>query len=300
MPPKEKETNIPKTPQKLNDKIILISDSFIDDFVGGAALNDEEIYSLLSERFDVQKIKSRYLYEGFILENLDSFFIISNFFGVNPAIRNLIQNKCKYILYCHDYKFVAHTNPAVYTDFKIPPNDLINVSFHTHAHRIICQTRFQKEIYDLNLKSPDKTTSFSGNLWSEEHLKNLGSLEKVKKNNKYAIIDSKYPQKGVKESVQYCEENKLEYDIIGDPDYSKFLEILSLYSTLVFHPSTPETCCRVILEAKMMGLSIITNKLIGSSYEKWYRLNGKELRDYMVNKRETFADFISEIRRDES
>jgi len=284
----------------LNDKIILISDSFIDDFVGGAALNDEEIYNLLSKRFDVQKIKSRYLYEGFILENLDSFFIISNFFGINPAIRDLIQNKCKYILYCHDYKFVAHTNPAVYTDFKIPPNDLINVSFHTDAHRIICQTQFQKNIYDLNLKNPDKTTSFSGNLWSEEHLKRLGNLAEVEKNNKCAIIDSKYPQKGVKESVQYCKENNLEYDIIGDPDYSSFLEILSLYSTLVFHPSTPETFGRVILEAKMMGLKIITNKLIGASYESWYDFDGKELINYMANKRKTFADFISEIRRDGS
>ena len=50
----------------------------------------------------------------------------------------------------------------------------------------------------------------------------------------------------------------------------------------------------------MMGLKTITNNLIGASYEDWYDQNGKELRDYMKNKRETFADFISEIRRDES
>lgn len=282
----------------MNDKIILISDSFIDDFVGGAALNDEEIYKLLSERFDVTKIKSRYLYEGFILENLDSFFVISNFFGVNPAIRDLIQSKCKYILYCHDYKFVAHTNPAAYVNFTVPPNELINVSFHKGASRIICQTQFQKGIYDLNLKCPEKTVNFSGNLYSEEQLILLDRLRDGKKNSKCAIIDSKYPQKGVKESVQYCEENKLEYDIIGDPDYSKFLETLSRYSTLVFHPATPETFCRIAIEAKIMGLEVITNNLIGASYEDWYDLNGKELRGYMKNKRETFADFISEIRRD--
>jgi len=283
----------------LNDKVILISDSFIDDFVGGAALNDEEIYRLLSARFDVQKIKSRYLYEGFIQENLDSFFIISNFFGVNPAVRDLIQSKCKYILYCHDYKFVHHTNPSLYPNFLVPQHELINVNFHKDAHRIICQTKFQKDIYDRNLKCPEKTVSFSGNLWSEEHLKLLESLASVEKNSKHAIIDSKYPQKGVKESVQYCEENNLEYDIIGDPDYSSFLEILSLYSTLVFHPSTPETCCRVILEAKMMGLKIITNKLVGASYEEWYNLNSADLTNKMRQKREGFADFISKIRRDD-
>ena len=40
----------------MTDKIILISD-FIDDFVGGAALNDEEIYNTLKKHYDVQKIK---------------------------------------------------------------------------------------------------------------------------------------------------------------------------------------------------------------------------------------------------
>ena len=283
----------------MNDKVILISDFFIDDFVGGAALNDEEIYRLLSESFDVQKIKSRYLYEGFIQENLDSFFIISNFFGINPAIRDLIQSKCKYILYCHDYKFVGHTNPALYPNFLVPQHELINVNFHQDAHRIICQTKFQKDIYDRNLKCPEKTVSFSGNLWSEEHLKLLESLASVEKNSKCAIIDSKYPQKGVNESIQYCKENNIEYKVIGDPDYLKFLELLSLYSSLAFHPSTPETCCRVILEAKMMGLKTITNKLIGASYEEWYNLNGIELINEMRNKRKSLVDFIREIKQSE-
>lgn len=284
----------------MNDKVILISDFFIDDFVGGAALNDEEIYKLLSERFDIQKIKSRYLYEGFIQENLDSFFIISNFFGIKLELRDLIQSKCKYILYCHDYKFVQHTNPALYPDQIVPSRDLINVEFHKDSHKIICQTQFQKNIYDKNLKCPDKTVNFSGNLWSEEYLDLFGSLLATKKNSKYAIVDSKYPQKGVEEAKEYCEKNNLEYDIIGNSDHRTFLETLSLYSTLVFFPSTPETCCRIILEAKMVGLEVITNELIGASYEEWYKLNGNELIDCMKNKRNTFCDFISEIRRNES
>jgi len=280
----------------LNDKIILVSDFFIDDFVGGAALNDEEMYKLLSERFDAQKIKSRYLYEGFIQENLDSFFIISNFFGISPTIRDLIQSKCKYILYCHDYKFVQHTNPAAYPDQIVPPRDLINVEFHKHSHKIICQTQFQKNIYDKNLKCPDKTVSFSGNLWSEEHLNLLENLLKTEKNEKYAIVNSPYPQKGVKESVEFCKKEKFPYDIIEDPDYEKFLKKLSKYSRLVFFPSTPETCCRLVLEAKMMGVKIVTNSLVGCTYEPWYVKDGKEMIDFMRNKRKGFRDFFRSIR----
>ena len=280
----------------MNDKVILISDFFIDDFVGGAALNDEEIYKLLSERFDVQKIKSRYLYEGFIQENLDSFFIISNFFGISPTIRDLIQSKCKYILYCHDYKFVQHTNPAAYPDQIVPPRDLINVEFHKDSHKIICQTQFQKDIYDKNLKCPDKTVSFSGNLWSEKHLDLLESLLKTEKGTKHAIVDSPYPQKGVKEAVEFCTKEKTPYDIIADPDYEKFLQKLSQYSHLVFFPSTPETCCRLVIEAKMMGVKTVINNLIGCSYEPWYKLEGKEMIDFMRKKRKEFRNFIRGIR----
>ena len=284
----------------MNDKIILISDFFIDDFVGGAALNDEEIFKLLSKRFDVYKIKSRYLYEGFIQENLDSFFIISNFFGINPELRSLIQENCKYILYCHDYKFVQHTNPALYPNFQVSPNELINLDFHWKAHRIICQTKFQKDIYDRNIHRPLKTINFSGNLWSDTHLEFIESLSHNKKNNKYAIVDSPYPQKGTTSSIEFCQDNDLEFEVIKNPDYESFLQTLSQYSGLAFHPSTPETCCRLVLEAKMLGLKVETNKLIGASYEDWYCLNGKDLINKMKHKRETFADFISQIRRDES
>ena len=284
----------------MNDKIILISDFFIDDFVGGAALNDEEIFKLLSKRFDVYKIKSRYLYEGFIQENLDSFFIISNFFGINPELRNLIQKNCKYILYCHDYKFVHHTNPALYPNFEVSPNELINVDFHWGAHRIICQTQFQKDIYDRNLTRPHKTINFSGNLWSEESLDLLESHCDKEKNDRAVVIDSPYPQKGTQASAEFCKDKQWNFDIIKDPNYESFLNKLSSYSKLVFHPTTPETCCRLILEAKMMNVEVVTNKLIGASYEDWYCLNGKDLINKMRHKRETFADFISQIRRDES
>lgn len=281
----------------MNDRIILVSDFFIDDFVGGAALNDEEIFVTLNKHYDVQKIKSRYLYPGFIQENLDSFFIISNFLGINPHIRDAIQKDCNYILYCHDYKFVEHTNPAVYPNFIVPSADLINISFHNDASAIICQTAFQKDIYDRNLHKPEKTINFSGNLWSDKHLDFIEVLSSCNKNGKAAVVHSPYPQKGTERSVKYCQDNNLEFDIIKHPDYETFLKILSEYSKLVFHPSTPETCCRLILEAKMMGIEIITNELIGASYEPWYNKSGLELVNMMKGKKEDLLGLIRDVRR---
>ena len=282
----------------LNDKIILISDFFIDDFVGGAALNDEEIFVTLNKHYDVQKIKSRYLYPGFIQENLDSFFIISNFFGIEPSLKQYIQENCKYILYCHDYKFVHHTNPALYPNFVVPPNELINIDFHKKAAAVVCQTGFQKDIYDRNIGEPEKTINFSGNLWSESHLNLLEKLgNDPRAIDKCAVVNSPYPQKGTKQSQEYCRQNNIPFDTIKDPDYESFLKFLSMYSSLAFHPSTPETCCRLVLEAKMLGLKVITNELIGASYEPWYDRNGLSLINTMRNKKEDLLELIRNVRR---
>ena len=238
------------------------------------------------------------MYPGFIQENLDSFFIISNFFGIEPSLKQYIQENCKYILYCHDYKFVHHTNPALYPNFVVPPNELINIDFHKKAAAVVCQTGFQKDIYDRNIGEPEKTINFSGNLWSESHLNLLEKLgNDPRAIDKCAVVDSPYPQKGTKQSQEYCKQNNIPFDTIKDPDYQSFLKFLSMYSSLAFHPSTPETCCRLVLEAKMLGLKVHTNELIGASYEPWYDRNGLSLINTMRNKKEDLLELIRNVRR---
>jgi hypothetical protein len=43
-----------------------------------------------------------------------------------------------------------------------------------------------------------------------------------------------------------------------------------------------ETCARIVVEAKMLNLKVITQKkLIGAASEDWYSLSGEELIDRM-------------------
>ena len=67
---------------------------------------------------------------------------------------------------------------------------------------------------------------------------------------------------------------------------------LAQYSKLVFFPNTPETFSRVVIEAKMMGLEIISNDLIGALREEWNTLNGNELAEAMKNKKRGLVDLL--------
>ena len=54
----------------------------------------------------------------------------------------------------------------------------------------------------------------------------------------------------------------------------------------MFFPKTPETLSRVIVESRMMGMSVITNNLVGATKEDWYALKGEELIEEVYKMRE--------------
>tara|TARA_Y100001938_G_C8048698_1_gene410404 strand:+ start:66 stop:911 length:846 start_codon:yes stop_codon:yes gene_type:complete len=268
-------------------RYILTSDFFIDDFIGGAALNDEEIYKVFKKNGeDIEKIKTSEITEDFLNKEKESFFIVSNFFHLAPELREKLM-KLKYIIYAHDYKFVQHTNPAAYDDFKVPEPEIINKDFHEKAIAIMCQSSLQQNIYNLNLDVKDSTINVSGNLWSDEDFEVLEEVEKIKnKKQMCSVIKSHYWQKGVPEAIKICIEKKFNYDLIHDDNYHNFLRKLGANAALMFYPLTPETLCRAVVEARMMNVKVITSNMVGATHEKWFdEIKGKELIDYMKERR---------------
>ena len=262
-------------------RYVIASDFFIDDFIGGAALNDEEIFkTLLSKGEDVTKIKNRNITKEFLEKEQNSLFILSNFFHLSPELLEKLQKKCKYILYAHDYKFVEHTNPAKYEGFKVPTDELINIEVHENAQAVICQSNFQKEIYDKNLKS--NTINFSGNLWSKESLDLMETLIHTSKNGRCSVVKSPYFQKGVPEAIAECIKRGFDYDLIFDTHYETFLRKLASNKALMFIPSTPETFSRICVEAKMMSVKVFHTELVGAAREPWFaNAHGKEVIEEM-------------------
>ena len=79
-------------------------------------------------------------------------------------------------------------------------------------------------------------------------------------------------------------------------NYLHFLSLLSNNTKFLFLPKTPETLSRVVVEAKMMGVSVITNRNVGATYEDWYSKQGQELVDYMLGKREEIVNIVMKER----
>ena len=248
---------------------------------------------MADDEHDVIRINSHLLTRKFIEDNNEASFIVANFMNLPKECIAALYDK-KYIIYEHDHKYLRSRNPALYKGFKAPKDQLVNVGFYKKAKAVICQSQFHADIVKSNLRF-DNIISIGGNLWSEEALQLMAEISKAEKTNTYAILDSEIEHKNTREAVMYCEHKKLDYQLVKSDDYSDFLKLLGRHKTLVFLPKTPETLSRVACEARMMGMSVIANKMLGATREPWFSQKGPTLIETMREKRKEIRDTVLEI-----
>lgn len=263
----------------MHNKVVFISDFYYPSFVGGAELND---YSLIS-RFvndantEVWKNKCSNISVDFLKNNKEQNFIVSNFVTLSKDCLAYLTDNCSYIIYEHDHKYLKKRNPIFYRNFKAPKEELANYNFYKKAESVVCLTQLAVDVIKDNT-GLENIKKIGASVWRDQDLDYLNEIRKQEKKDCYAIMDSNNPIKKKMKCIEYCKKNNLKYELISDSDNKEFLKKLNNYKGLVFMTGHLETCCRIIVEAKMLGLEVITQKkLIGAASEEWFTLNGKEL-----------------------
>ena len=132
-------------------------------------------------------------------------------------------------------------------------------------------------------------------MWNSDSLDLMESLSSLCKAPKCSIMDSPIAHKNTNEAIKYCIGSTQEYELIRDNDYHSFLKKLGANEKFVFFPKTPETLSRVIVEARMMGVAVITNKHVGATKEEWFKLKGKPLVETMRNKRKEIPEMVLRV-----
>ena len=277
---------------------IIISDFFLSDlpFNGGAEYNDKVLFEELSSKVKkVDMVKSHEATVEF-LEKLDkkSKIIISNFINLPESSKKYLIENLDYVLYEHDHKYIKSRNPALFHDFKAPKEQIINYDFYKNAKAVFAQTDFHKKIIDQNLQT-NNVINLSGNLWSDEDLECIEKNLEIEKEDLCSILDSHQRNKNTKGAYDYCQKNNIPHELILDKNYHNFLKKIGKNNKFIFLPTTPETLSRICAEARMMGCSVITNGLVGCKHEKWFKMKGKELIEYMRSSRQRIVNLLLEV-----
>jgi len=263
---------------------VFSADFFANEINGGAELNDQEVISCLRESGrDITAVHSEELTPAYIEENKNSKFIVSNFIKLSEESKACLAD-CKYAIYEHDHKYLKARNPGQWKDFVAPKEEVVNSDFYKKATAVFCQSSFHSDIIKKNLNL-NNVVSLGGNLWPDPVLDLLENLSERDKHKRCSIMESAIPSKNTGAAIKYCKAKSLEYQLVKSMNYVEFLTELATNDTLVFFPSTPETLSRIVVEARMAGMRVITNSLIGATHEDWFNLKGKPLIDRMRAKR---------------
>lgn len=265
-------------------KIIFVADLFAEEFTGGGELNNHEFCIFLQKSgFEILKIKSSQVNSLFLKDNLNNFFIFGNFIDLDKKLFETIYKSARYIIYEHDHKYCINRNPATFINFLVPEEQIINKEFYKNAKYVFTQSEFHKNILEKNLKL-DNIINLSGNFWKQETINFLYEKSKIEKIKKFVLLGSNVWHKNTAGSIDYCLKNNLEYEIINfNSNYENFLESFTRYDGFIFLPKTPETLSRTCVEARLSGMTVKTNQLIGAKNEPWFKESPQIIKNYLLN-----------------
>ena len=278
-------------------KIIFVSDFFYEDLTGGAEISLENLINTCPLNFE--KIKASGLTLQKVSQNKYAHWVFGNFTHLSDDIKfYFINNKLNYSIVEFDNKFCIHRS--------IKRHELIagncdcdtsvffkkNFLFFANAKIVFYMSKEQKKIANSFSKHFTKINSVVlSSIFSEKEIQYLKKIRKDEKSKvgKYCIVASSNIIKGKKEAEEYAKENNLEYDLIYDGDYFSFLEKMSNYKGLIFLPTIEDTCPRLVIEAKLLGLDIQhINENVLHQEEKWFNDSLEEIEKYLLDRKDLF------------
>lgn len=288
-------------------KICYIDDSCSGN--GGTKLTLDAIVEPEKERvtfIQSKKFSLKYLNSDFDL------YILGNNFDLSKnsflCIQELVSTK-KFVKINFDYGYCKNRGPTPHRILSGGGCDCHKSGFEYYklfklindkALHIFYMSKNQRAIHSSKLKNLNiENTSILSSCFTQESLDLFKKLKPTKKNNKYAIIDGNggwhTQAKGVSESISYAQKNKINFEIISSSNYYDFIKKLSKYHGLIFLPIIEDTCPRVTLESRYMGLDLILNENCQHTTEEWWQSSDQDAFDFTASRPNFFWEFIKNV-----
>jgi cellulose synthase/poly-beta-1,6-N-acetylglucosamine synthase-like glycosyltransferase len=264
--------------------ILYVSDFFLKDVVGGAELADSVIIEHLKKDYTVEIVNCKKASVKKISQFDGKLIILSNFNFLDKNVKKELLKK-RYFIIEHDHKFIDSRDPSRFLNDIVPTRRIRNLQLYRKAEYVFCQSLRHAKCLRDNLLL-DNVANFGMSFWSQNHLSLLRNNSNCKKEIKNAILSYHNPLKGANKSIGFCIKKKLSYELL--PTNIKFESFIPMFASaerFIFFPELIESFSRIAVEARMLNVSLITNKNLGCLSESWFSvLRGVELIDFVEEK----------------
>ena len=288
------------TEEQPEAEYIFVSDLFVEDYPGGAEMTLDNLMRYCPGKFG--KIHSEKLTVDLLKSYKDAKWIFGNMTKLDPnAIVALGQLDINYSFVEFDYKYCKHRNPVLYEFVEGEPCNYMStdvggliINFLINAKSVFFMSEAQKDLYFEHLPTAAYCTAHVlSSIFNEDFYEKIDELNKKyegKKSDKWVVLNSGSWVKGVDQSRTWCEQNKVEYEVVGGLAYDEFLEKLASSKGICFKPTGLDTCPRYVIEAKLLGCELELNENVQHLGEEWFDGDDKGTINYLKSRVQYFWD----------
>lgn len=269
--------------------IVFVADMFVEDGVlGGAELTTDAI--LEASPYKIFKLRSRDMGQLALQTGANKKWIFGNYSQIpaNIFYQVLIAfaENLNYSVVEYDYKYCVARSPEKHAlqtgkcDCPGGQHTSIIEKFYAGAKRVYWMS--EKQMMS-SLKAMPALSSLGAHhsvlssVFSADTLAKLNVFRDLRtltdsyhSKDEWAVLSANSWIKGTKQAIEHCEREGLKYRLIGNLAYDDLLTQLSLCKGLVYMPPGGDTCPRLVIEAKLMGLDLILNDNVQHKDEEWF------------------------------
>lgn len=287
------EFTVPK-----NAQVVFVSDLFESDYAGGAELTSEALLLADSAPQHFFRVHSHSLTVEMLEKNREKKWIIANFTQCDVSVLKFLPSSgIDYTLIEYDYKMCVYRSEVMHKmqtgkecDCPESNHGPIIELLHKNARNIFWMSENQRNHFHSRmpaLKGQEDKNIILSSVFKEKDLSLLLALGQNRKYAKklpidfWAVQNSQNWIKGTKETMEACNKEGKATRLLGNMPYPEFLKTLSTCHGLVFRPLDKDTCPRVVIEAKIIGLDLSLNDNVQHKDEPWFQGTPEEVVAYL-------------------
>jgi glycosyltransferase involved in cell wall biosynthesis len=260
-------------------QIVFVSDSFVDEYVGGAELSSEAL--LTSSPFSVFRLKSSDVSMEILEKGYQKYWIFGNYANLKKELIPTICTNMRYSVIEFDYKYCKYRSAEKHNTIEQSPCDCSNdingklvSAFMYAAKSLWWMSEKQQDTYEkLFPFLKQKNSTVLSSVFDDATfalLKVYKQKYSQAKDDKWIVCGSPSWIKGTDNAVQWCKDNNKNYEVVWNVPYEQMLEKFAKSEGFVFLPNGADTCPRQVIEAKLLGCKLHLNDNVQHKDEIWF------------------------------
>jgi len=293
------------------ERVVFVCDNFAEKFIGGAELSVQVHIDtcpfpkvlVKSSEFNPKKFNPK-----------KDFLVFGNFANLNREAFAPVMEKFKYVIEECDYKYClyrsSHKHKAVTgkdCDCHVQEVGKLVFEFMQRAEWVFWKSERQRYEYVRLFGDPIDTWpikfigSIMGGVFSDAdldllvHWRDGFRAGTAFRSNEWFVLYSGSWIKGYSNAAAYCRENGLKMKAVGNIPYRDCLVAMAGCEGIVYLPNGFDVSCRMITEAKVLGLKIITNDKVQHVTEPWFKGTDEERLAFLRSRNPEFWKIVSNL-----